>query len=169
MFKKLSIFTIAYFLLSNVSYSEIISEFNITGNNRVSTQTIINFSELNKGANITDNDLNNILKKIYETNFFEDVSVDIQNSILTINVKEHPIIQDIKFEGIKATKFIEVLIDEISLKPKGPFNKFTLKKDQEKVLNILKQSGYYFATVDVQKEDNPNKTINLIYGFQLKK
>ena len=167
MFKKLSIFTIAYFLLSNVSYSEIISEFNITGNNRVSTQTIINFSELNKGANITDNDLNNILKKIYETNFFEDVSVDIQNSILTINVKEYPIIQDIKFEGIKATKFIESLIDEISLKPKGPFNKFTLKRDQEKVLNILKQSGYYFATVDVQKEDNPNKTINLIYNVKM--
>ena len=167
MFKKLSIFTIAYFLLSNVSYSEIISEFNIIGNNRVSTQTIINFSELNKGANITDNDLNNILKKIYETNFFEDVSVDIKNSILTINVKEHPIIQDIKFEGIKATKFIEVLIDEISLKPKGPFNKFTLKRDQEKVLNILKQSGYYFATVDVQKEDNPNKTINLIYNVKM--
>ena len=167
MFKKLSIFTIAYFLLSNVSYSEIISEFNITGNNRVSTQTIINFSELNKGANITDNDLNNILKKIYETNFFEDVSVDIKNSILTINVKEHPIIQDIKFEGIKATKFVEALIDEISLKPKGPFNKFTLKRDQEKVLNILKQSGYYFATVDVQKEDNPNKTINLIYNVKM--
>ena len=167
MFKKLSIFSIVYFLLVNTSYSEIISEFNITGNDRVSAQTIINFSEFNKGANITDNDLNNILKKIYETNFFEDVSVDLKNSILTINVKEHPIIQDIKFEGIKATKFVEALIDEISLKPKGPFNKFTLKRDQEKVLNILKQSGYYFATVDVQKEDNPNKTINLIYNVKM--
>ena len=167
MFKKLSIFSIVYFLLVNTSYSEIISEFNITGNDRVSAQTIINFSEFNKGANITDNDLNNILKKIYETNFFEDVSVDIKNSILTINVKEHPIIQDIKFEGIKAVKFVEALIDEISLKPKGPFNKFTLKRDQEKVLNILKQSGYYFATVDVQKEDNPNKTINLIYNVKM--
>ena len=167
MFKKLSIFSIVYFLLVNTSYSEIISEFNITGNDRVSAQTIINFSEFNKGANITDNDLNNILKKIYETNFFEDVSVDIKNSILTINVKEHPIIQDIKFEGIKAVKFVEALIDEISLKPKGPFNKFTLKRDLEKVLNILKQSGYYFATVDVQKEDNPNKTINLIYNVKM--
>ena len=167
MFKKLSIFSIVYFLLVNTSYSEIISEFNITGNDRVSAQTIINFSEFNKGANITDNDLNNILKKIYETNFFEDVSVDLKNSILTINVKEHPIIQDIKFEGIKATKFVEALIDEISLKPKGPFNKFTLKRDLEKVLNILKQSGYYFATVDVQKEDNPNKTINLIYNVKM--
>ena len=167
MFKKLSIFSIVYFLLVNTSYSEIISEFNITGNDRVSAQTIINFSEFNKGANITDNDLNNILKKIYETNFFEDVSVDLKNSILTINVKEHPIIQDIKFEGIKATKFVEALIDEISLKPKGPFNKFTLKRDLEKILNILKQSGYYFATVDVQKEDNPNKTINLIYNVKM--
>ena len=167
MFKKLSIFTIVYFLLVNASYSEIISEFNITGNDRVSAQTIINFSEFNKGANITDNDLNNILKNIYETNFFEDVSVDIKNSILTINVKEHPIIQDIKFEGIKAVKFVEALIDEISLKPKGPFNKFTLKRDLEKILNILKQSGYYFATVDVQKEDNPNKTINLIYNVKM--
>ena len=167
MFKKLSIFSIVYFLLVNTSYSEIISEFNITGNDRVSAQTIINFSEFNKGANITDNDLNNILKNIYETNFFEDVSVDLKNSILTINVKEHPIIQDIKFEGIKATKFVEALIDEISLKPKGPFNKFTLKRDLEKVLNILKQSGYYFATVDVQKEDNPNKTINLIYNVKM--
>jgi len=109
-------------------FAEVFSEFNVEGNVRVSKQTIINFSELEKGMDLDDSDLNNTLKKIYETNFFEKVSLNINNKILNINVKEFPIIQDITFNGIKAKKFVKKLNEDITLKPKSSFNKFILKK-----------------------------------------
>ena len=169
MFKNLlRIIVISLFLLVSVS-AEIFSDYNITGNDRVSTQTIINFSKLKKNVEITDTELNAALKNIYETNFFELVDVNIVNKILNINVKEYPIIQDIEFTGIKAKKYIEVLSDKISLQPKSSFNKFKLQKDLDKILNILRQSGYYFSTAEVEKKINPNNTINIIFNIEMGK
>ena len=42
---------------------------------------------------ISNKKINLILKDLYETNYFEDVKVSFKNKILTIFVKEHPIIQ----------------------------------------------------------------------------
>ena len=169
MFRNLlRIIVISLFLLVSVS-AEIFSDYNITGNDRVSTQTIINFSKLKKNVEITDTELNTALKNIYETNFFELVDVNIVNKILNINVKEYPIIQDIEFTGIKAKKYIEVLSDKISLQPKSSFNKFKLQKDLDKILNILRQSGYYFSTAEVEKKINPNNTINIIFNIEMGK
>ena len=44
-------------------------------------------------------DLNRILKKLYNTNFFETVSIKLSNEILIIKVMENPIVQNISYEG----------------------------------------------------------------------
>ena len=46
---------------------------------------------------------------MYDSNFFEDVSVKFEKNILTISVKEQPIIQDIIIDGVKAKKFKDAL------------------------------------------------------------
>jgi len=48
--------------------------------------------------------INKILKNLYETNFFENVSVSLDGKNLKIDVVEFPIIEKIEFEGVKAKK-----------------------------------------------------------------
>jgi len=141
--------------------------FNVIGNERVSTQTIINFSNLETGTDLSENDFNQALKNIYNTNFFELVNLDIINKTLNITVKEFPIIQSIEFKGIKKKKLVSILNDQISLKSRSSFNELFLKNDLNKVTNILRQSGYYFSNVDVQKIVNSNNTISLIYDVSM--
>ena len=90
---------ILLFFTANV-LAESFSKYNVTGNQRVSKETIINFSKLKKNVEISENDLNKALKNIYGSNFFEEVSIVISGNTLNINVKEYPIIQDIIFNGI---------------------------------------------------------------------
>jgi len=54
--------------------SEIVVGFKIEGNQRVSESTIINFSEVKKNTELTPSDFNKVLKNIYSTTFFKDVS-----------------------------------------------------------------------------------------------
>ena len=68
--------------------------------------------------NINDNELNKILKNLYETNFFENVSVIFENNILIINVKENPIIENIKFKGIKIKKIKKLFKKKFKFKIK---------------------------------------------------
>ena len=79
---KLLIIIILFFFKANLVIAEIINEINIKGNNRVSDQTIINFSEIKKGEETSKNSLNDSLKKLYDTNFFELVEFKLSNNIL---------------------------------------------------------------------------------------
>ena len=143
--------------------AEIINDIKVIGNDRVSKSTIINFSDLKKGDDVSLTNINDSLKSLYDTNFFENVSIDISNNIVTIDVKEYPVIQEIIFEGIKRKETIKDLKDQVSLKEKNPFNESLIKNDLNKILNIFKQSGYYFAETTVKVQKNQNNTINIIY------
>ena len=113
MFKKIFKFLIVSIILSlsllKTSYSEIINEIKIFGNDRISKETILMFSDFQVQENLESKNLNEILKNLYNTNFFKDVSLKVENNTLFINVIENPIIQSIKYEGIKANKILNKL------------------------------------------------------------
>ena len=88
IFKINIILIFIYLLLSTSLRSEIIDEINVEGNQRISKDTIIMFADVSIKDELSDKDLNEILKKLYNTNFFDLVSVKIINKILTIKVKK---------------------------------------------------------------------------------
>ena len=100
MFKYL-LYILLIFLSTTFAYSEIVNDIKVNGNDRVSKDTIILFSDIKKGDDIDKSILNKSLKNLYETNFFEDVKVSFENQILLITVKELPVIQEIIINGIK--------------------------------------------------------------------
>ena len=95
------------FFYLNTSQAEVIKKFQISGNDRISNETLILFSEVKIGENINENNLNEIIKKLYETSFFEDIKVEFENNILFINVSENPLIQSLVIEGIKKKSVVE--------------------------------------------------------------
>ena len=130
--KKIITVLIFYNLIFiGVLKSEIIKEIRITGNDRISDETIMMFSQISINDNIEKRNLNDILKNLYETNFFENVSVNFSNGIIDIDIKENPIIQNISYSGIKANKIKKLITDNIRLKPRSSFNKILLEKDKE--------------------------------------
>ena len=163
------LFLFLFVLLSSNLRAEIINKINIEGNNRISNETIIMFSGIKDNEDLTENDSNDILKKLYETDFFEFVSIKIENNVLNIKVKENPIIQNINYVGIKSSKILEDIKKNVILKERSSFNKFTLIKDKEKINNSLKNLGYYFSEIDISVEKLEDNKINLIYNISLGK
>ena len=163
------IINIFFFLFLNRAYSEIVNKININGNVRIAVETIILFSKVNIGSDINNENLNEILKNLYGTNFFSDVSVEINNSILTIHVAENPIIQTIEFNGIKTKKLKKQFLKAIKLKEKNSFIDYLAEQDVFKIKNGLKRSGYYFSEVNLSIQKNNNNTVNLIYDIDLGK
>ena len=169
MIKKFIIFFlfISYlFSLVSFAYSEIVNKINVTGNERVPQETVIMLSGYEINQEIELNDVNKILKNIYESNFFKNVKVNFKDNILNIYVEEKPIIQDILYNGVKSKRIKEEIFVNRILRPKSSYDKITLKKDRNKILEVLKQQGYYFATVETSTEDIKNN-INIIYDIDL--
>ena len=167
--KIISYFFLLFFLFTVNALSEIFSEIKIFGNKRITTETIILFSGANKlkNKNVNENDLNILLKKLYETNFFEDVSVKIENNELIINLIENSLVQNVRFEGIKNKDILEFLSEQIQLKKRTSYIKSYVKNDESIILNVLKGSGYYFAKIDSSIVENDNNTVDIIYNISL--
>ena len=97
--------------LSNYTFlnAEIVNKIEIFGNKRVSDETVRVYSGIDDNKrDYIKSDLDQILKNIYDTNFFSDVSVKIENKVLIINLKEYPIINQLIFLGEKSNR-IKVL------------------------------------------------------------
>ncbi len=144
----IKIFLITFFLICN-SYSDTVNQIKVVGNKRISTETIIVLSDIKQTEDFTDLSLNKALKKLYETDFFSDINISLNDGILTVNVKENPIIEKINITGIKKKSFVEFIYSSISLKDRTSFTDFKLKKDITLIENILKTNGYYFSSINV--------------------
>ena len=171
MFKlinRTNILLIIFYLLFTTSLrAEIVKEINVEGNQRVSSETIRMFTGVSINDDVSENDLNQILKKLYNTNFFDLVFVKIINNSLQIRVKENPIIQNINYDGIKSSKILEGLRKNTILKSRSSFNEVLLEKDKKKIKNFLRDKGYYFSQIEIFQEDLEDNKINLFYNITL--
>ena len=168
MNKLLSRLAFFFFLFSGTSsYSEKIDNIKILGNERISKETILMFSDITLNDKIDDNKINQILNNLYESNFFEDVSVEYNQNILFISVKELPIIQNIFLDGIKASKFQDEIKKNFKLKSRSSYNEFFLEEEVKVIKSILKNYGYYFADVSTYVEALGDNMVNITYKIDL--
>ena len=158
-----------FILLMNNLKAEIVNQIIVEGNNRVSPDTVIMFSGVSLNDDLSEDNLNQVLKQLYGSNFFESVSVKIENNILKINVKEYPIIQNVIYEGIKSSEILEDVKSEVNLKSRSSFNEILLIKDKESISTKLKTRGYYFADIDTSVEELSDNKINLIFNIAIGK
>ena len=167
-FFKINILNIFFcFFLAKYTYAENINNFNIQGNERVSDETVIMFSELDIGDFISQDKLNQALKKLYYTDYFKEVEISFENKVVIINVKENPIIQDITIDGVDKNSLYDKIKEITSKIEKYPFVENKVNDQVVLLKNLLKSYGYYFVELDVFTKENENNTVDLTYDFNL--
>jgi outer membrane protein insertion porin family len=156
---------IFFIILTNVSFAEI-KKVNIVGNARVSSATIESLVD-KKTSNIDSIYINNLTKKIYDTDFFADVKISFNQDVLSIVVVENPIVNFFYINGIKDSDLDQVN-KIITLKENSIFSSSKLKKDVEATREFLNASGYYQALIAPEVIKIDNNQINLIINIDKK-
>ena len=166
---KILYFITLFTIYSFFSSAEIINNIVVKNNKRITKETVITLSNIKVGTNYDKADLDQFLKNLYDTNFFSNIKISVENNTLTIFLEEKKIIQTIKINGIKAEKVKESIFEIMQLKNRSPFQEFKVKQDIDKIKNDLTYQGYYFSTVTSSIEENNNGTVNLIYEIDVGK
>ena len=156
---------ILFFLILqfSISYAETVSKVIIKGNARISEETIIVYGEIDLNKDFTQNTTNLILKNLYQTNFFEDIQVQIKSGVLTINVKEYPSINSLELKGEDTDKIKEAILERLQSKEKGSFIKNNIAKDVELIKKLYASLGYNFANVTSKIEKFSENRLNLVF------
>ena len=146
--KKLFLILTTILFFNNLN-AEIFNEIKISGNKRISNETIKVYGEIkNIGSDLSKSDLDKILNNLYSTNFFQNVSVEIKNGILLIELKEYPLINQLVLLGESSKKIKEEIRKVISSKEKNSFNELNLREDVKIIKKLYASIGYNFSNIE---------------------
>ena len=157
------IFLIFFILITSNLKAEIIKNFIVEGNERISVETIKVYSGIELNKSYDQDSINNALKELYSTNFFEDIQISIEGDTFKIYVKEYPLINSVELEGEKSNTVKKSVLERLSLKSSGSFIESSLNEDVNLLKKIYASIGFNFAQVEAKIEKFSNNRINLIY------
>ena len=166
MHKILAIILISVFL-STFLKAEVVKQIEISGNKRVSDETVKIYGEIQAGKDYSEQDLNKILNNLYSTNFFKDVKISLNNGSLKVGLIEYPVINSLVLLGEKSNKYKEQIKKIILSKEKDSFIKTNISRDVELIKKLYSSVGYNLVTVDtkISELDNNNK-VDLIFEIK---
>lgn len=117
-----------------------LNKIEVFGAKRLHKQDILSHVDFSVGDDITGHELNLLLKKLYRTGLFADVSLEIKDGLVKINVKESPILFNITIEGNKFASTSDIK-KALNLKKDSIFNQALLEKGLKEVSALYRLKG----------------------------
>ena len=165
--RQLFIITITFFLIATVnSYAEVIKKILIDGNKRVSDETVIIYGDIELNKNILEKDINEIIRKLYSTNFFEEVNINFKNNVLSVKLKEYPVVNQLIILGEKRDSFQKQIKKIIKLKENKSFVRSFLARDISLIERFYASLGFNFSKVEAKVRKLDDAKIDLILEIE---
>ena len=158
---------LVFFNFFNQLKADIINNIIVNNNERISLGTIKTYGKIEIGKDYSEDDLNQVLKNLYETKFFKNISLKIDNQVLIIDLIENKLVQTIIIEGIKSSTIKNTILESLIIKEKAPFNESDISKDLNNIKRSLTSEGYYLSNIDSNIIENNNNTVNIVFNIDI--
>jgi len=132
------VFTTAF--MATAAHAAVISSISVQGNQLIPSETIRDFAGVNLGSNLSPADLNEVVRRLYDSGMFENVDLRISGSTMVITVVENPSVSVIAFEGNKSLKD-GVLSSVVRSSVSRPYNRLTALADAQTISQMYAQAG----------------------------
>lgn len=139
-----------------------ISAINIAGNERVERETILSYMDVRQGDDLTPDALDRIVKSLYRTGLFADVSAVRQGDGVLVRVAENPVVNEIAFEGNDKIED-EELLAEVSIRPRQVFTRTRIQSDVSRLYDLYRRQGRFSVTIDPKVIRLDQNRVNLVF------
>lgn len=144
--------------------AEVVKDIKIDGSERIDPTAVETYLGIERGEDVSRYDLDNGLKKLYDTGFFADVGIDMQNGIITVFTTENPSINDVIFEGNDQIDKAD-LEKEVTLRSRSIYTRTKVQSDLKRLLDVYRRSGRYSAEITPQIIPLDQNRVNLVYDI----
>ncbi len=139
-----------------------ISGIKVTGNRRVAEGTVLSYLPVQIGDVVSQGGLSQSLERLYATNLFKDIKLDIDGSVLTVTIVENPIINRVNIEGndvITDDRLLEV----IDVQPRRVYNRQVALNAAAKLLDVYRAGGRFAAVVEPKIIELDENRVDLVF------
>ena len=132
-----------------------VTDIQVTGTQRISAGTIFNYLPIKVGDFVDDNEVNDAIKALFDTGFFQDIELNREGSVLIVNVVERPTVASVDFSGNKEfeTEALKEGMLQVGFGEGLVFKRAILDKVEQELRTQYYSSGKY--SVDIKTTVTP--------------
>ena len=160
--KKFLYTLIVFGSLASLAQAEVIEKMQVKGNQRLEAEKIYSYLPFAVGDDVDASAVNEAIKELYKTGFFNDVKIDLKGSSIVIDVDERPAISSITFEGNDKVD-TDVLKGEVQIKVRDIYVPTKVQSDVERIKMIYQRMGLLNAKVEAVTENKRRNRVEIIF------
>ncbi|MCI4588792.1 outer membrane protein assembly factor BamA [Sphingobium sp. BYY-5] len=139
-----------------------IRNITVTGTQRLEPDTVLSYTKLRVGQPYSQEILDQALRDLYETELFADVQIRNDNGVLTVEVKENPVINRIVLEGNKRLKEDKIR-PEIKLAPRQIYTRSKVRADVARIVELYRRQGRFAATIEPKMVQLDQNRVDIVF------
>lgn len=163
-FRMVAIASLASIVLVGTAYAQSFrfTSFEVQGNTRIETATVLSNLGVTPGEVVTAGRLNDGFQRLQATGLFERVEIVPQGSKLLVIVDEYPIINRINVEGNDRLDD-EDLLTVVGSTPRRTYSPAQAERDAAAITDAYSQAGRLSATVSPKIIERSGNRVDLVF------
>lgn len=141
---------------------DIVRDVKVVGSQRVDSGTVLSYMKIKTGDRFDRQRLDDSLKSLFGTGYFQDVKLRREGDVLLVEIKENPVINRIAFEGNKRIED-DVLAAEVQLKPRLVYTLSRAQADAQRIVEVYRRSGRFSASVEPKLIELEQNRVDLVF------
>lgn len=143
-------------------HAEIVNRIDVEGQGRVSAETVRNYLPNIIGQDITPADVSVYVKRLHATGLFAEVDIEVINGVMSIQLQENPLVNQIAFEG--NNKIVAKRLEEIiNLAPRAIYTPAKVQRDVQDLLAAYRARGRFLTEIRPQVIRRDQNRVDVIY------
>jgi len=141
----------------------VVRDIRIEGLQRISEGTVFNYLPVNIGDSLSRDEIQEALRTVYATEFFNDVEFRRDGNTLVIAVVERPSIADFTIVGNKDIKTEDLMesLSGVGLRKGRILNRSVLDDVERSLTDEYFSQGKYAASVQAEVKDLPDNMVDI--------
>jgi len=152
--------------MSSLVSAQKIQKIQVLGNNRIESESILEKMDLKVSSELNGAAVRKDILSIFEMGYFQDIRFSEDSGVLSVQVKERPVLVDISFEG-NSVFSDEDLKEALALKAYKVLNVSELKEATQKIISKYAEKSYFLSFADYEIIPRAKKTNEVDVVFKI--
>jgi outer membrane protein insertion porin family len=147
-----------------VAQAATLSRIDVSGNQRVSADTIRTYIGIAPGETFNADDVDAAVKALFNTGLFADVNITQSGGALIVTVVEQAVVNQPIFQGNRKIKDRD-LAAAVQLQPRSPFSQSAMEADIDAIKDAYRATGRNDVDVTAETMDVGDGRVNVVFNI----